>query len=190
MSEGSWLPKTWGDAIPQVFWGVIILGFGLEFCVSVLDANYGRALLAAFGLAVLLAMLIHQEQLRQRLMTISPNWIAAAFVVFLAAIVLSPFIEEKRWPLSAWFPPAQTLAVIHNHPTAEEIANATVPIRMELDAEKRKSAKLQSELDSAIRQRDAAPLAIQPTPAQTVLPTADSILSPKDSHDERPVLPF
>src|SRR5208282_3748102 len=78
MSEGSWLPKTWTEALPQVFWGVLILGFGLEFCVSILDANYGRALLAIVGLVALLAMLIHQEQLKQRLMTVNPNWIAGA----------------------------------------------------------------------------------------------------------------
>jgi hypothetical protein len=132
MSEGSWLPKTWGEAIPQVFWGVLILGFGLEFCVSILDANYGRALAALVGLLAVLAVLIHQEQLRQRLLNINPNWIAAAFTLFLAAIILSPFVEAKRWPLSAWF--QSRIAIIHDPPSAEDIAKATAPIQADLSA--------------------------------------------------------
>jgi hypothetical protein len=81
---------------------------------------------------VLLAMLIHQEQLRQRLMTVSPNWVAAVFVVFLAAIILSPFVEEKRWPLSAWFQPSPV--VVHDPPSADDIAKATAPVQADLQA--------------------------------------------------------
>ena len=146
MSESSWLPKTWEEALPQVFWGVLILGFGLEFCVSILDANYGRSLLAVVGLVALLAMLIHQEQLRQRLLTVSPNWIAAAFVLFLLSIILSPFVEEKRWPLSAWFP---------SRPSVGDLSEATAPIIAERDAEKRRA-------DTAERERDAARASVVP----------------------------
>jgi hypothetical protein len=103
MSEGSWLPKTWQEALPQIIWGVLILGFGLEFCVSVLDGNYGRALLAAVGLGGMTALLIHGEQLKKQLLDVNPNLIFVSISLFLLVIILSPFIEEKRWPLSAWF---------------------------------------------------------------------------------------
>jgi len=109
MSEGSWLPRTWGEAVPQVIWAVLVLGFGLEFCVSLLNADYGRALLAVVGLGGLLFMLIHAEQLRKQLLTVNPNLVFIAFALFLASIVLSSFVEEKRWPLSVWFPPGATL---------------------------------------------------------------------------------
>src|SRR5208282_6234636 len=135
MSEGSWLPKTWTEALPQVFWGVLILGFGPEFCVSILDANYGRALLAIVGLVALLAMLIHQEQLKQRLMTVNPNWIAGAFVLFLATIILSPFVEEKRWPFSAWF---------HAPSNTDQAANTAA------------LAAFQAQLATVTQERDAA----------------------------------
>jgi hypothetical protein len=140
MSEGSWLPKTWGEAVPQVFWGVLILGFGLELCISILDANYGRALAALVGLLTVLAMLIHQDDIRQRLLKINPNWIAASFTLFLAALILFPFVEEKLWPLSAWFQSSAPSGVVHDPPKAEDIAKAT--------------SAIQDKLDEALTQRD------------------------------------
>ena len=145
MSEGSWLPKTWGEAVPQVIWGVLILGFGLEFCVSLLNTDYGRALLALVGLGGLLFMLIHAEQLKRQLLALNPNWIFVAFALFLAVIVLSPFVEEKRWPFSAWF-------VVSPPATAAEIAKATAPIVAERNAETQRADKAEKERDTALAQ--------------------------------------
>jgi len=81
-------------------WGVLILGFGLEFVVSILDGHFGRALLALVGLAGLGALLLHEEDLKRRMLTVNPNWVFVSFVLFLLILVLSPFVEEQRWPFS------------------------------------------------------------------------------------------
>jgi hypothetical protein len=101
MSEGgSWLPKNWAEATGQFVWGVLILGWGLELIISVLDAQWARAFFALAGGVVFLAMLVHADELRNRLMRISPNWIVAAAFACLQVLILSPFVEEKRWPFS------------------------------------------------------------------------------------------
>jgi hypothetical protein len=115
MSDGSWLPTTWKEARPQIIWGVLVLGFGLEFTVSILDEKFGRALVAALGVVGPTAMLIHGDELKRRLLGVNPNWTIAAFTLLLAAVIMSPLIEEKRWPLSAWFPSTPVLS-------AEDIA--------------------------------------------------------------------
>jgi hypothetical protein len=119
MSEGP-LPKNWSDAIGQFVWGVLILGWGLELIISILDRQWARAFFALAGGVVFLAMLVHADQLRNRLMAINPNWIVAAAFVCLLALILSPFVEEKRWPFSTWF---QTST---HAPSADEIAAAVV----------------------------------------------------------------
>jgi hypothetical protein len=51
-------------------------------------------------------------------------WIGVAFVTLLL-IALSPYVEEKRWPFSAWFqPPPQ---IVHVLPTQEAIDIASQP---------------------------------------------------------------
>lgn len=144
VSEGSWLPKNWQEARPQIIWGVLVLGCGLELIISILDANFGRAFFALIGLLGFPAMLIHGEQIKQRLLTINPNWLVAAFALFLAGIILSPFVEEKRWPLSAWFPASGTTVVTHDAPTAEDIAKATAPVQAKLDAAQKTIADLKN----------------------------------------------
>jgi hypothetical protein len=68
MSEGgSWLPKNWPEAIGQFVWGVLVLVWGLELVISVLDGQWGRAFFALAGGVVFLAMLVHGEALRSRL---------------------------------------------------------------------------------------------------------------------------
>jgi hypothetical protein len=131
VSEGSWVPKNWKEARSAIVWGVLILGFGLEFCVSLLDANFGRALLALVGLGGLAAMVIHGEELRQRLLKVSPNLVFVSFALFLGVVILSPFIEEKRWPFSAWFPSTATIQP-SPQPTTEEITKATAPLEAEI----------------------------------------------------------
>jgi hypothetical protein len=83
---------------------------------------------------------------------------------------------------------------MHDPPTAEEIAETAAPIRLELEAEKRKSAKLQSDLDSATKERDAA-LPVMPSvpsiplaPAQTIPSPAGSNFVLDNTQDEKIVL--
>ncbi len=63
-----------------------------------------------------------------------PKWWIIIGLVFILQGALWPFVEEKRWPFSAWFPPSPTLdqtanAIadkIRKPPSADEIANAIV----------------------------------------------------------------
>jgi hypothetical protein len=149
VAEGSWVPKTWEEWVTSTIWGVIILGFGLEFCAHVVRGDYGYALVALFFLAVVSAMLLHGKQARSWAMSISPNWTYVAALAALQIVLFLPFVEEKRWPFSAWLPPATAPAVIHDPPTDEDIAKATGPLRAELDSVKHQR-------DTAIQERDAA----------------------------------
>lgn len=97
------LPRTWREAVPYVVWGVIILGFGLEFTTDIVRAEWLRAVISGCAMVGIAAMTLHWPQLRSWAMTISPNWIVGAFACLLLAIVFSPFIEEGRWPFANWF---------------------------------------------------------------------------------------
>jgi hypothetical protein len=44
-----------------------------------------------------------------RLIAGSLRWWLGVLLVLLTAAILSPFFEERRWPLSAWLPPVPTL---------------------------------------------------------------------------------
>jgi hypothetical protein len=125
VSDWTW-PRTWKEFIPATIWAVIVLGFGLEFVARLVSGEYGRALFALCGLGVSGAMVIHGAQVRSRLYSISPNWIIPALLVFLLAIILSPFVEEKRWPFSAWFPPP---VVAHGQSTTEQNHAASLQLR-------------------------------------------------------------
>jgi hypothetical protein len=151
MSEGSWLPTSWKELRPQIVWGVLILGFGLEFCAAIVSGSYGHALLALVGLGGMSAMLIHGEQFKQHLLKINSNWIYLSFAIFLVLVALLPFFEEKRWPFSAWF----AATIIHDPPTAEDIVKEIAPIRTELENEKQRGATLQSQLTAATASQDS-----------------------------------
>ena len=70
-----------------------------------------------------------------------PKWWIGLAMVYLIQGALWPFVEEKRWPFSAWFPPSSSLdqmaSAVANKvagqisipkppPSADEIANAVV----------------------------------------------------------------
>jgi hypothetical protein len=100
MSEGSFWPKTWSEAVPLIVWGIFIFSFGLECVVNLVEGNYGRALFSLAGTAGLTAILIHWNQLKARLQTIGANCIVAAFSLLLVTIVFSPYVEQRKWPFS------------------------------------------------------------------------------------------
>jgi hypothetical protein len=161
---GSWLPKTWPEAIGQSVWGVLILGWGLELIISVLDVQWARAFFALAGGVAFLAVLVHSEELRNRLMAINPNWVVAAAFVCLLVLILSPFIEEKRWPFSAWS--SQSAQA----PSANEIAAAVIKalpkqtsgpddstIRAERDRARSDLAAVTAERDKLKNELDSIP---------------------------------
>jgi hypothetical protein len=49
------------------------------------------------------AATLHWPQLRSWAATTSPNWAVATALALLLAVILSPWVQEKRWPFSAWF---------------------------------------------------------------------------------------
>jgi hypothetical protein len=152
MAEGSWLPSTWKEARPQIVWGVLILGFGLEFVTRIIAGDYGRALLAGLGLGGLTAMLIHGEQIKQKIFLINPNWIFLSFALFLAALITQPFIEEKKWPLSAWFQASPTAIA----PTSSADNEAAIaPVRAERDKAIQERDAARAQLEAVTKERDA-----------------------------------
>jgi len=152
MAEGSWLPSTWKEARPQIVWGVLILGFGLEFVTRIIAGDYGRALLAGLGLGGLTALLIHGEQLKQKILSINPNWIFLSFALFLGVLITQPFIEEKKWPLSAWFQGNPTTI----SPTSSaDIEAAVAPVRAERDKAIQERDAARAQLAAMTKERDA-----------------------------------
>jgi hypothetical protein len=174
VSEGGPLPRTWREAIPYVVWVVLVLGFGLEFVAALVHGEWVRAGVSLAGLVALMAAALHWNQIRSWIARTNPNWLYPGLLVLLLAIILSPFIEEKRWPLSAWFQTSGPPIAVHDPPTAEDIAKATAPIRAELEGVKRELATTKGELESVKQQLQAARsapatglvLTPEPTPAK------------------------
>jgi hypothetical protein len=122
-------------------WGVLILGFGLEFVTALVHAEWLHAIVSSVGLVGLMAAALHWTRVKTwAARYLSPTWVAATFSLLFLAIILAPFVEQRRWPFSI---------VFHDPPTAEDIAKATAPIRAERDAAIRQR-------DQAIRERDDA----------------------------------
>jgi hypothetical protein len=118
VSEGGALPKTWREAIPYVVWVVIVLGFGLEFVAALVHFELWRAIISFVGLVMTMAAALYSPRLKSWAHRVSPNWVYPGLLVLLTAIIFSPFIEGRQWPL----PPISIGAV----PSAEEIAASVV----------------------------------------------------------------
>jgi hypothetical protein len=109
MSEGISWPKNLREAVPSLVWGVFIFAAGFEGVAFALAGEWPSAI-AGFALCGgLTLVLIYFPRLREWATGVSPNWIAGAIASLLIVVALSPFIEEKRWPFSVWFPPTPTL---------------------------------------------------------------------------------
>jgi hypothetical protein len=105
------LPKTPKEWLLAAIWGIFAFAAGFESVVSLVHGEWGPSA-AAFVLFLALAgvalMLTFSDRLRQWALGISPNWIVGACMTLLLIIALSPYVEEKRWPFSAWFPAPAT----------------------------------------------------------------------------------
>jgi hypothetical protein len=146
------LPRTWQEAVPYLVWVVLILGFGLECVAHLLRGEILQAIFALGGMVGLAAMMLHWTQIRGKFN--DTRWLVAAGMLLLLALILSPFVEEKRWPFLNQIGTAPT--VIYSPPSAEDIAKATAPIQAELDAAKRQREEAQSIISNLRRELEAA----------------------------------
>jgi hypothetical protein len=103
MSEGSWVPTSWKEAIPYVVWVVLVLGFGLEFVAALVHGEWLRAVISFVGLVALMAAALHWNQIKSWAAQTNPNWVIATLSLVLAGLILSPFLEQRRWPFSPQF---------------------------------------------------------------------------------------
>jgi hypothetical protein len=165
MSEGPF-PKTLKEAMPYVTWGAVIFTFVFVFVEKLVEAEYGQALFALIGSLVMIVVALHSKAWLERT---SPNWLYPGCLALVAAVVLSPFIEEHRWPFSRVYPP-----------TVEEITKAAGDELKKITAERddlkqriaaeasgisqtasaddvaKATASLRAEKDKALKDRDAA----------------------------------
>jgi hypothetical protein len=154
-------PKNWKDAIPNTTWGALVFTCFFVFIEKLVEQNYGQALAALIlGLAIM-AVALHSKTWLERT---NPNWIFAAFTLLVAAIVLSPLIEQRRWPFFESNAP-QSPVVIHDPPSAEDIAKATATISNQLnivtqqrDSAVAKAATLSRQLEEARKEASIRPL--------------------------------
>jgi hypothetical protein len=134
------LPRTWPEAVPYLVWVVLILGFGLECVAHLLKADWLQALFAFLGMVGLAAMMLHWTQIRGKFS--DTRWLVAAAMLLLLGLILSPFVEERRWPFSAWFAKAPPSTGFSQQEVDAKISNAL--------------ANLNAQLIEANRQKDLA----------------------------------
>jgi hypothetical protein len=122
-------PRNWPDFISYFVWGGLIFACAFFVIDYVLQEQYGRAFIAfllGMGLGV---MALHWKQ-------VSPNWVIPVAITVLLVVALSPYFEQRRWPL-AWL-----IASLPSSPSTQEIAAAvTNAIRPELDSLKQTNVR-------------------------------------------------
>jgi hypothetical protein len=113
MSEGSFWPQSWREALPLLVWGVLIFAFGFEGVASLIHGEWWQTIFGFGGMLGLTAMLVYWTRI-QKLKDI--RWLVAASMVALIVVALSPYIEQQRWPFTAartpmpLLPPNSTMA--------------------------------------------------------------------------------
>ena len=124
MSEAS-TPKNWWEAwSSHIVWGGLVFTCFFVFIEKLVERDWGSALAALLlGLGIA-AVALHSKAWLERT---NPNWACAGALALVLALILSPFIEEKRWPFSAWFPATPSETDI-----AKAVQKATDPIRAQL----------------------------------------------------------
>ena len=88
-------------------WTVLVLGFGLEATAAFVRGEWWQFAISLAGAVALIALILHWKRIRAWPGKVYGGWLAASCVLLIVVLALSPFVEEKRWPFSAWFPPAQ-----------------------------------------------------------------------------------
>ena len=100
MSEGTFWPKSWAEAVPLVVWGTLVFACGFELVSSVVHGELWPSVYSGIGLFALLAMLIHGKAFVERLNNLDARWLVAAVIVLAFVSALTPYIEQRRWPFS------------------------------------------------------------------------------------------
>jgi len=85
MSEGSYWPKTWKEAIPLSVWGILVFAAGFEGIATLVHGEWLSSIASFVIMVGLTAMLLHWQQLKEWLTAINPNWVVGAVIVTLAA---------------------------------------------------------------------------------------------------------
>jgi hypothetical protein len=99
MSEGSFWPRTWKEALPLIVWGILIFAAGFEGIASLVHAEWISSI-ASFAIMLgLTAMLLHWKPWLER---INPNWVVGAAIALIMAIAVSPFVRQGQWPATSW----------------------------------------------------------------------------------------
>ncbi len=65
MSEGNWVPKSWGEAIPYIVWGILAFASGFEGVGALIHGEWWPATFGIGGMLGLSAMLIHRTLVKQ-----------------------------------------------------------------------------------------------------------------------------
>jgi hypothetical protein len=99
VSEGPF-PKTIKEAVPWVTWGAVVFTFFLVFVEKLVEGLYGQTLFALIGGLVVTAVALHSKTWLQNT---NPNWAFAVALALLFAVISVPWVEQKKWPFSAWF---------------------------------------------------------------------------------------
>jgi hypothetical protein len=96
VSEGSFWPKTWREAVPLAVWTVLIFAAGFETIAALVHGEWIPSIASFIIFIGLMALLLHWHQLKGWLTSINPNWIVAAVITALAAIILSPVVTPPQ----------------------------------------------------------------------------------------------
>lgn len=101
MSE-NWLPKDWREAIPNVVWVVLVLGFGLELVAALVRGEWPRAGVSFGGLVLLMALVIHWDHLRALAKAGDAKFVVLLMVVALIALPLSSYFRAEMDGAVSW----------------------------------------------------------------------------------------
>jgi hypothetical protein len=171
------LPKNWIEAIPAILFGFYGLAFAFEAVSAMNRGDIDITIADTVGCAVCAGLALawwkRKDWLPQKLVATSTaivtdaRWILGAMSVLLIASVLAPYIEQRRLPF-AWQFGAATQTVIHDPPSADDIANVTRPIQDQLnavtqqrDAALSEAASLRRQLEDTKRPQAQNPAASQ-----------------------------
>jgi hypothetical protein len=157
MSDGVF-PDNIKDGLRWLLGGVFVFVAGFEGYVMLFDGRIGAGSISIAIAVALTVIVVWWNRIIQWRPALGPKmellvgdfrtW-AATLLICLLAIVFSPFVEEKRWPLSAWFsPPAPPQSLPSDVQTINDL-------RSQLEAAKRERDAATQQRDAAIQQRDS-----------------------------------
>jgi hypothetical protein len=153
------IPSSWFFLIVSGLWSVFAFAFGFETVVNLdgwlIDGKSWVGVVALLDLAGFLFTASMAFMLWKR-----REWLPKRIAETSAAAATNTYVWIGVFVLVLIISALQILPRGFGAATKQtsdaDIIKATAPIRAELDAEKQRSAKLQSQADTALRERDAA----------------------------------